>query len=352
MDLKNEELLLPQCRVFVDGKQIKASEEMIESVTVQLTAGQKSNTCEVVIFCDRDHSKSTVGNIISRASAGKKIRVEMGYKLTKPVFMGYINSSGVSFGADGVTLSLSCLDARGLLMGNVSREGFANKSVSQIVNELLEPVKSYTDGVTVSVPGAADKEYPIFSHDMDDYQFICMLAKLSGCTFYMSGTKLKFVKDIYSSATVQQRYTWGKNMISFNRTVELSGQLGKVRVYGTVPETLENFSAEASPLGGSGKSGAALCSPIRKKVMEKVSKTVKNQQEARTYAESLMREACLNLCTGNATVPGNEAIAPGTKIKFGGLDPNLNDTYYITGVTHTFNSGGFLTKIDFCSPTD
>ena len=79
---------------------------------------------------------------------------------------------------------------------------------------------------------------------------------------------------------------------------------------------------------------------------------MKSQSEARTYAESLMREACLKLCTGTATVPGNEALLPGTKIKFGGLDPKLNDTYYITGITHTISAGGFLTRIDFCSPTD
>ena len=79
MELNNEELLLPQCRVFVDGRQIKASEEMIESVSVQLSASQMSNSCEVVIFCDHDHGRSTIGNIISRASAGKKIRVEMGF---------------------------------------------------------------------------------------------------------------------------------------------------------------------------------------------------------------------------------------------------------------------------------
>ena len=65
MELNNEELLLPQCRVFVDGRQIKASEEMIESVSVQLSASQMSNSCEVVIFCDHDHGRSTIGNIIS-----------------------------------------------------------------------------------------------------------------------------------------------------------------------------------------------------------------------------------------------------------------------------------------------
>lgn len=343
--------MVPQCRVYIDGMQIKPSAEMIESVTVQLSASQASNTCEVVIFCDHDNGKSTVGSIISRASAGKKIRVEMGYSIPKTVFMGYVDSAGISFSGDGVTLSLSCLDARGLLMGNISRESFENKSVSQIVKELLEPVRSYAGGVTVSVPGAADKEYPIAMHDMDDYRFICMLASMAGCSFYMTSTDLKFVRDIYSSAAVKERYTWGKNIISFTRNVELSGQLGKIRVIGTSPDTLEDFYADASPMSGTGKSGAAMCPPIRSKVQEVVSKTVKNQSEARTYAQSLMRSACLKLCTGSATVPGNESLCPGTKVKFDGLDPKINGNYYIKAITHSFDQGGFLTKIDFCSPT-
>ena len=71
-------------------------------------------------------------------------------------------------------------------MGNTSREGFENKSVSQIVNELLKPVRSYTEGITVTVPGAADKEYPISQFEMDDYRFICLLARITGCSFFMT----------------------------------------------------------------------------------------------------------------------------------------------------------------------
>lgn len=352
MPMIPEEVFVPQCRVFIDGTQIKASAEMIESVTVQLTASEMANGCEFVIFCKYDHDRSTMGNIISRASAGKKVRVELGYKLPKPVFIGYINSTSVDFSAEGISLIVSCLDARGLLMGNVSRESFENKSVSQIVTQLLDPIKSYTEGVTVSIPGSADKEYPLSQYEMDDYRYICMLARLTGCSFYMAGTKLKFVKDIFSTSTLKASYTWGKDLISFSRTVELSEQLGKVRVIGTVPDTLEDFFADASPISGSGKTGASLCSPVKSKVKEVVCKTIKSQKEAKVYAESLMRQSCLKLCRGNARVVGNEALVPGSRIKFGGLDPKLNGTYFITGVQHTFNGSGFLTNISFCAPTD
>ena len=352
MPLVPEEVFVPQCRVYIDGSELKASAEMIESVTVQLTASEMANGCEIVIFCDYEHDRSTVGNIISRASAGKKIKVDMGYKLPKPVFMGYINSTSVDFSADGVSFVISCLDARGLLMGNTSRESFENKSVSQIVTQLLDPIKSYTGGVTVTVPGNADKEYPLSQYEMDDYRFICTLARLTGCSFYMSGTTLKFVSDIYSSAMLKASYSWGRDIITFKRTVELSEQLGKVRVIGTVPDTLEDFYADASPLRGSGKSGASLCAPVKSRVKEVVSKTITSQREARIYAESLMRQSCLKLCRGSAQVIGNEALTPGSKVRFSGLDPKLNGEYYITCVQHTFSSNGFLSDISFCAPTD
>lgn len=352
MDIQDPALFTPQCRVFIDGVQIKNSAEMIESVTVRLSVSEMANSCEIAIFCDYDHDKSTVGGIIATASPGKKVKVDLGYRYPKTVFVGYINSTGVSFSQDGVNLSLSCLDARGLLMGNTSREGFENKSVSQIVNELLKPVRSYTEGITVTVPGAADKEYPISQFEMDDYRFICLLARITGCSFFMDGTVLKFVKDVYSSATLQGKFQWGRDVISFERQVELSDQVGKIRVMGRSPDTLDDFFAEVSPVSGKGKNGAALCSPVRGKVREVVSKTIKSQNEARIYAEALMRQSCLKLCRGSAEVLGDESIKPGKKVMFGGLDPKLNGTYYVTSVTHSFNSGGFLTNIGFCSPTD
>lgn len=352
MDILDPAVIVPQCRVYIDGVQIKNSAEMIESVRVQLSVSEMANSCEIAIFCNYDHDRSTAGGIISTASPGKKVKVDLGYKYPKTVFVGYINSAGVSFSQDGVNISLSCLDARGLLMGNTSREGFENKSVSQIVNELLKPVQSFTEGISVSVPGAADKEYPISQYEMDDYKFICMLARLTGCSFYMDGTVLKFVKDVYSSAAMGGKFQWGKDVISFQRQVELSDQVGKVRVIGRSPDTLEDFFAEATPVSGSGKTGAALCSPVMGKVREVVSKTIKTQNEARILAESLMRRSCLKLCRGSAQVLGDESIKPGKKVKFDGLDPKLNGTYYVTSVTHSFDSGGFLTSIGFCSPTD
>ena len=68
MDIQDPALFTPQCRVFIDGVQIKNSAEMIESVTVRLSVSEMANSCEIAIFCDFDHDKSTVGGIIATAS--------------------------------------------------------------------------------------------------------------------------------------------------------------------------------------------------------------------------------------------------------------------------------------------
>lgn len=344
---------VPQCRIYIDGSLLKTAEAMLESVSVQLSVSEMSNSCELSFFCGYDHDRSRAGDILSKAEVGRKIEVELGYELTKKVFIGYINSQNLEFSSDGVALSVSCLDARGLLMGNVSRESFENKSVAQVVKDILEPLNSYTDGITVSLAGSADKETPLSQYEMDDYQFVCRLAKLTGCSFYMNGTKLNFVKDIYSSASLKGTYSWGKELISFGRNIELSEQLGRVRVIGSEPDTGESFYVDATPISGfgGGKTGAALCKLVGKRVKEVVCKSIKTRKEAETFAESIMRKSCLNLCKGKARIIGSD-VKPGEKIKFDGLDPKVNGIYYVTGVTHTFSESGYVTDIAFCSPTD
>ncbi len=347
MTPSDKEVIIPQCEVNVGGSTLKSPDYMIESVNVQLSTGTKANSCDVTVFCEYDHEGSKIkGKAISTIQAGKKVTVKLGYKQTKKVFMGYINAVTADFSADGVVISFSCLDARGLLMGNTSWQNYENESVSQIINKLLTPVKSYTDGVQVSVSGSADEEHPMTQHDVDDYTYICNLAKITNSSFCMTDTKLRFVKNIYKSAKLLETYTWGKDMLSFSRTVELAEQLGAVKVSGNDPNTIKEFTATAKPQG-SGKTGAQLCSGVKAKEKEITSSLVKNKNEAQAYADAVMFESSMKLCSGSATVLGNQKLLPGGKVRFAKLDPDLNDEYYITSINHKFGAGGFITVIGF-----
>ncbi|MGN0688047.1 MAG: phage late control D family protein [Oscillospiraceae bacterium] len=352
MTPSDKEVVAPQCEVRVGGMLLKSTDYMIESVDVRLSAGTSSNSCDVTLLCDYDHSSSKIsGGLLSLITAGKKVTVKLGYKQTKKVFMGYINSVVSEFSSDGVVVSFSCLDARGLLMGNTSWQNYENESISQIITKLLNPVRSYTEGVQVSVPGKADKEYPMTQRDVDDFTYICNLAKLTNSSFCMTDTKLRFVKNIYKTARLQESYTWGKDILNFSRTVELAEQLGSVTVSGNSPDTIKEFSATAKPPSGKGKTGAQLCSEVKAKEKEIVSSLVKNQSEAKAYAEAIMLESAMKLCNGSATVLGNQKLTPGGKVKFSKLDPNIDGEYFINTINHKFSAGGFLTTIGFSAVT-
>lgn len=344
--------LNPQCKVFVDGSQLKSSTYYIESVNVQISATSRANSCDVTIMAEYDNKNSCIDDgLLKKIVAGKKVKVEMGYSRTSPVFLGYVNTVSISYSEGGVMVSFSCLDARGLLMGNVSWQTYEKESISQIITEMLKPLASYTEGVEVNVPGEPDQENPMSQQDLDDYQYICSLATLTGSSFCMTDMKLRFVSNVFKSAARQATFKWGQDLLSFNRTVELSEQLGAVTVSGNSPENIKTFSATAKPPSGSGKTGAQLNPLVKGKTKEISSFNVKNQNEAKEYAASIMFESAMKLCTGSARVIGNEKLTPGGKVKFDGLDPTLDGDYYISSLEHSFSGAGFLTTIGFSRNT-
>lgn len=350
MALDHDDYRVPQCKVIVDGSELKSSTYYIEQVNVQLSTDSKANSADVTIVADHDIEKALIGGgLLSKLSAGKKVKIELGYKLTAVVFLGYVNTVETSFSEGGVTVSFSCLDARGLLMGNNSWQTYEKENIKQIVEAMLKPLSTYADSVTVQVQGAVDKEQPLSQNNLDDFKYLCHLAKITNSSFYMTATDLKFVKNGFESFSVTKKYKWGEDIISFDRKVELSEQVGAVTVTGNSPDTVEEFSATAKPSSGDGKTGAQLNSAVKGKELTVNSLTVKSQQEAQAYAQAMMFEAAMKLCTGTAQVLGNEKLVVGKGVSFDGLDPNIDGKYLITSLTHSFGPNGFFTTIGFAS---
>lgn len=352
MEFKPERYRNPQCGIYIDGSPLKIGSCYVESVHVQVSAALQSNSCDVTLVAAYDPKNGKISDgLLSSITAGKKAEVKLGYAKPDTVFLGYVDSVSTSFSAEGITVMFSCLDARGLLMGNNRWQSYENEKMSMIIEGILKPIRSFTEGIEVSVSAEADRENPLAQNEMDDYQYLCSLARLTGSSFCMLKKKLCFGKNILRSGELRESYEWGKNLISFHRNVELSGQIGSVTVYGSEPDTIRKFSSTASPSGGSGKTASQLCSAVKGKTRERFNKTIKDQDQAKVYAESLLFDSSIRFCTGSAQVLGNEKLLPGDKVKFGGLDPQINGEYIVTSLTHSFGGGGFLTTIGFARTT-
>ncbi|MGN0649832.1 MAG: phage late control D family protein [Oscillospiraceae bacterium] len=344
---------LPQFKIYIDNSLLKGTTYKILSVNVQLSISEKANSADFVVSAEYDIEKGKIeSNLVKKLNAGAKVKIEMGYKFTSTVFLGYINSCDVEFSSDGVYLTVSCLDARGLLMGNRLWKVFENATPSQIINKLLLPLSKYTQGISVSLPGAIDKEHPEAASEDDDYTYICNLAKRNNCSFLMQDNVLKFGKNVLTQGTPMfTTYEWGKNLLSFSRQVELSGQIGEVEVSGRNPDTLETFSASEKLPSGPGKNAKQLCSNIGSKTLKIVSSEIKTKKEAEAYAKSIITSSSMKLVNGSASMVGDSSIMPGKKIKFGKLDSAIDGQYLVSAVTHKFDSSGYITTVNFCRGT-
>ena len=362
MALDHNAYRVPQCKVTVGNTQLNAGRAQhdpkskaqglsyyIEQVNVQVSNESKANSADVTIISDYDmENKEIGGGILKILAAGEKVTIELGYTQTSVVFMGYVNTVETGFSESGVTVSFSCLDARGLLMGGSTWESFDQKKAQEIVKKMLDPLSSYAKSVTVKVNAAVDKEQPLSQNELDDFKYLCHIAKVTNSSFYMTAQDLKFVENGFEKYTAAVKYTWGDDLISFNSKIELSEQVGAVTVMGIDPESAETFSATVQPsANGGAKTIKQLNATAGKKTVTLNNLTVKNMDEAKAYAQALMFETAMKLCTGSAQVLGNEKLEVGKGVGFYGLDPNVDGDYLITSVSHSFGPGGFLTTIGF-----
>lgn len=346
---------LPQYKVLVGGKELSAEKCSVLSIDVNLSSSVNANDCQIVFAGRYDYEKTEVGGkLLSTLVPGKRAEVYLGYKTPSCVFMGYINSVGVEFGSQGVIVTTQCLDARGLLMKNYSWKTHQKETYSQIVNEMLKPLSEFVKSVTVSVPepkGDAVKETPKVKDSEDDFRYLVNLAEQTKSSFCVINNELKFVADITDKGSVTGKYTWGKDLLSFTRQTDLSNQVGSVVVHGTEPDTLKTFQAKSAPLSGKGKTGAQLSKTVKNKVIEIHSAEVKTREEAQKLADATLLKHSISLCRGTASVIGNEKLFPASKVKFSGLDDNVDGEYIMTAVHHRFDGSGFVTEIEFSGYT-
>ena len=353
--LISDEKHFPQYKVLIGGKELSAEKYSVIAIDVNLSSSVNANDCQIVFAGKYDSEQSEVGGgLISKLAVGKRAEVMLGYKSPSSVFLGYINSVNVDFGAGGVTVTAQCIDARGLLMKNYSWKTHQKETYSQIVNEMLKPLSEFVKKITVSVPepkGDAAKEMPKVKDGEDDFRYLVNLAEQTKSSFCVINGELKFVADITDKGRVAGEYTWGKDLLSFTRQTDLSNQVGSVIVHGTEPDTLKTFEAKSAPLSGRGKTGAQLSKSVRNKVIEIHSAEVKTREEAQKLADATLLKHSITLCRGTAQVLGSEKLFPASKVKFDGLDPDVDGEYIITGVHHRFDGGGFVTDIEFSGYT-
>lgn len=343
-----EDYINPQCEILIDGKSLKITECSVEQVMVKLSLVDKLNSCMITLSAAADYKNGEIaGGILDKLRIGTKAVVKMGYSKTTEVFMGYVNTVDVMLTGEGVIINVSCLDARGLLVGNTKWKSYDKQKLKAILEGLFEPLRPYLKQTTVKIKEEQNKEVPPPTRtEIDDYSYVQYLASITDSSFYMPGAELKFVSNVYEEGKIVADYTWGESLISFRRTADLSEQVESVTVEGSSPDDEETFKSTVKATQKGGK----VEKPVKGKEQTVSSQTVKNAKEAKKYAEAIMTARLMKVCFGHADVLGNEGLETGQMVSFSKLDPYLDGVYTIMDLVHTYSTRGFITTIGFARP--
>lgn len=320
--------------------------------------------------------------VILRGGYGNNIR---------DIGAGYITDITPDFTDNGEpTIEIVCYDLLQRLSVHKSDKGetfenFRDSQIASIIGERNGFSISLTDAASFAgIRKTKEKLTRTQKRGMSDLDFLKELAKLNSYDLYCKwdGKRKRFglffepPKDRTKEVI---RYVYGDGSIphevknlngelvgtlkSFKPTFSITSQFTKYKVYAwnaqgsrQIAHTIDmsEYIAGQVDLKFAGRNADELLTKnvvtsgagVRKKafgeVVEVVStKIFKTESEAKTYLIMHMKKMVKDLLNGSAAVRGNEILQSRQIHKFDGLGAFFNGKYFISKVTHTFNTNGY-----------
>lgn len=287
---------------------------------------------------------------------GHRVRIQMGYAGRLLWMMGgQVTALAPQFPESGL-LSLTVSGLGGLFQlrdHKRSPSPYEDKADWEIAQQVAE-----RNNLRARVTRQGPKHKLVVQRDQDDADFLKERARRIGFDFYMrtdpatGEEELVFVRSASGETSKAPAYVfeWGKNLISFSPSVDISRQVSQVTLRSWDPATKKLLTVVARPgdiPSGRGRNGPAVVEEVRKGKEDLIeSLPVLSAEEARELAVSKLLERAYQYCTGSGRVIGLPDLRPGDFAQIDGVGLNFGGLYQVTRVEHTINQSGYLTDFN------
>jgi phage protein D len=358
----------------VPGRGTYAPDYAIEVEGRELDPTTKGDVRDLRVVLDIDNIASvdlTINNWDDRRLAfkysdtdtfevGRRLHVSMGYAgALVPMIRGQVATMTPRFPEAGSpTLTVSGLDGLFLLRDRKPGDGEATKYVGRTDWEIARIV-ARRNGLAVEVTEEGPVHDEVVQKNQDDAHFLMERAKRIDFDCHIvtdlagGPDKLHFVKptDGRDGRSVRvYRFRWGRSLISFSPSIDMSHQVSSVTVRGWDPSTKEAIVATASSTDLPGAAGAGTSGPAaverstggKKDVV--VDAPVTGREEAERLSRALLTERAYEFITGTGEAVGLPELRPGQNVELLGLGQRFSGSYYVKRVEHTLGPQGFRTR--------
>jgi len=182
----------------------------------------------------------------------------------------------------------------------------------------------------------------VTQNNQTNMEFIKERAKRIGFQVSVEEKKLYFTQKDAEQSTGENPpvMEWGVNLINFQPQLSAVNQVKQVEVRGwdmmTKREIVSQVADSQSAPDVSGKSEGDKAFAGTGKLV--ISRPVKTQEEADKMAQAIRDEMASDLIQAEGSGVGDPRVKAGKKLQLKGLGSRFDGTYFVTLVTHTYNS--------------
>lgn len=335
---KYQGFLAPAAKILVgdSGRDLAGSFGVqVESLMVSLSLDTASSASFSIVNVYDFEKKTFISSVMDQLCLGNPVKIELGYGSSlERVFTGFIYSVRTDF-SDTATLSVTVLDVR-RVMEDAVRHGVVwnYTTYSDIFRQVMEPYKKLYSRLVVD--DTAANEVVALMQNESDLAFVKRLATEGNREFFIYDDIVYFRRKSKRAASVT--LTWGQDMISFSRESIYANE--KVTVLGQLKDSKESVTATAEVKTDSSTRQVATGGLVR----DIISPASDTKQKAMDKATRIAEELRQKKQSGEGSCVGLPQLLPGRSVTVNGLSSQVNGTYMLKSVTHTFGSDGFQTS--------
>lgn len=337
---KYKNFMAPEYSVTINGEKCTGKLN-ISNISVDLGMGERANGCRftlVNVYNYKTHSVTS--DIQSKIVLGNVVKVSLGYaSQLSPIFTGFIESLDYSYDAgDGMSIDVTCLDARALMKESAKREMNKDKPIGELLNNIFKDYKPMIKNFKSSV-----EKFEFDQHvqiKMTDFDFVMWIADERNKYFYIIDSSA-YIADKESKVA----FAYDFNNTLFSLDFSMSYLDKKYEGIANEKQGKASFTvnSEAKQIG-------AQKSPIQKKIKEINKLRETNQKDAEKRNKVRADEAQRESQTGSITSVGIPDISPGKNIQIENFPIKAisnNNKFFVTSVRHTIDSNGYTTNANF-----
>lgn len=356
-----KEFSFPQAEVELNGKVFddKAGQMIVNDINIENTCGFEASVARFRIYnvYDSETGQFKYEEVKKFVILGAAMTIKLGYLgLLQTVFVGFV--AGVNFAFDPLDLpyiEVSGMDAKGIMMANNYAMQLKAKSYGDAVREILEKtayekLKTGNAITAVEVSDTPDKQgsktaaETIEMVSESDYEFVVKAAKKFNYEFFVDSGTVYFRKA-KSDATPIMELGVGKGISKFDIGYSLTGIVGNIEARAMDAGTGKLISSK-SKLSNTLSTSSKAKGLVSKSSRIYIDPTISSQEDADARVDYLMETMAYRLGSLECECVGLPELAAGKFITLSGLGSPVDNVFYLTTVTHDFQSDtGYRTRI-------